>query len=177
MTRRWLAFTILALAGIVLTLPDPSFARPIFRPAFTGGPFRIVVPQSRPHFRHGPRMGHHPLIPAKPQVRATVPVVTAHPVVRTTAAGPRPFRMHRRGFRGSVYPVTVYPEGAYYGTPYDPSDIPVYAPLVSQDEATPPALAMPLRAPGARARGCRADQVTVPNAGRGGESQITIVRC
>ena len=176
MTRHSLAFTVLALAGVVLTLPDPSFARPSFRPAFTGGPFRIVVPQGRPHFHHGPRMGG-PLIPVKPQVRAAGPGVTVGPIVRSAAAGRGPFRMHRRGFRGSVYPVTVYSDGAFYGTPYDPSDIPVYGPQVSEQEQSGPAVAMPLRAPVAQPRGCRADQVIVPNGGRGGESQITIVRC
>lgn len=173
MTRHSLAFTILALAG-VLTLPDPSFARPSFRPAFTGGPFRIVVPQGRPHSHSGPRIGR-PAVTAP--ARAVIPpAASPRPIVRSAAAGPAPFRMHRH-VRGWVYPVTVYPYGAYYGAPYDPSDIPVYAPLASVDEQPGPVVAMPLRPPVAQPRGCRADQVTVPNASRGGESQITIVRC
>jgi hypothetical protein len=176
MTRHSLAFTILALAGAVLTLPDPSFARTSLRPAFTGGPFRIVVPQGPPHFG-GPRIGRPAMPAATPPVRSTGPTISPRPVVRSAAAGPALFRIHRRGFRGSVYPVTVYPDGAYYGAPYDPSDIPVYGPQVSEDQQPGPALAMPLRPPVAQPRGCRADQVTVPNASRGGEAQITIVRC
>jgi hypothetical protein len=86
------------------------------------------------------------------------------------------FRIHRH-VRGSAYPVTVYPYGAYYGAPYDPSDIPVYGPSVVADDSPPPVVAMPLNAPTPQPRGCRADQVAVPNASGAGESRITIVRC
>ena len=175
MTRRWLAFTILALGGVVLTLPDPSVARPSFRPAFTGGPFRIVVPQGRPHFHGGPRIGKPIGKPiAKPVAPGIPHAIGAHPSLRTVTAGAAPFRMHRRHVRGSLYPVTTYSDGAYYGTPYDPSDSPVYAPL-AVDDAPGPVMAMPVPAP--QPRGCRADQVIVPNGNRPGESQITIVRC
>jgi hypothetical protein len=164
MTRHGL-FAILALTGIALTIPDPTLARPSFRPAFTTGPFRIVLPTRRPH------------VFAAPRFRATVshPLSrnASHPVVRTAAAGPAPFRMHRR-FRGTVYPVTFGTDASYYGTPYDPSDIPVYAPITNPEEAPGPVLAMPV-AP--EERGCRAQHVRVPSASGQGEREVTIVRC
>jgi hypothetical protein len=167
MTRHGL-FAILALTGILI-VPDPTLARPSFRPAFTTGPFRIVLPTGRPHFSGGPRIH----TTAHPAIRHA-----AHPVVRTAAAGTAPFRLHRRGFRGSVYPVTVGSDGSYYGTPYDPSDIPVYAPLASVDDAPIATVAAPARDPAAPAeRGCRAQRLLVPMATGAGESEVTIVRC
>jgi len=167
MTRHGL-FAILALTG-ALTIPDPSLARPSFRPAFTTGPFRIVLPTGRPHFSAGPRI--HAMTP-RPAAQ-NVP----RPVVRTAAAGPAPFRTHRR-FHGSLYPVTVATDGSYYGTPYDPSDIPVYAPLASTDDAAAPVAAVPPRLQAAaEERGCRAQRLLVPMATGQGESEITIVRC
>jgi hypothetical protein len=158
-------FAILALTG-ALTIPDPSFARPSFRPAFTTGPFRIVLPAGRPHVAGAPRIHA-----TSRTARRNAP----HPVVRAAAAGPAPFRMHRH-FRGSVYPVTVGADGSYYGAPYDPSDIPVYAPLASTDD--PAVLALPPRYPVASdEHGCRAQRVLVPRATGAGESEVTIVRC
>jgi hypothetical protein len=179
MVRHGLACTILALTGLVLAVPDPSFARPSFRPAFTGGPFRIVLPTGRPHRHFGPRhfaprMGiGRPAVTLPAHVAPKVP----HPVVRPVALGPRPFRIHRRGFHGSPYPVTYGGDLSYYGAPYDPSDIPVYG-SAAADDATLAPVSVPSRGTTvAQERGCRAEQVTVPNAGRGGESAITIVRC
>jgi hypothetical protein len=166
MTRHGL-FAILALTG--LTIPDPTLARPSFRPAFTTGPFRIVLPTGRPHVSGAPRI--HAMMP-RPATR-TVP----KPVVRTAAAGLEPFRRHQHRFRGSVYPVTVGTDASYYGSPYDPSDIPVHGPVAGTDDAAP-VFALPQRYPVAtEQRGCRAQHVLVPNAGRAGESEITIVRC
>ncbi|MEA2930279.1 MAG: hypothetical protein QOG38_2707 [Hyphomicrobiales bacterium] len=167
MTRHGL-FAILALTG-ALIIPDPTLARPNFRPAFTTGPFRIVLPTGRPHFSGGPRV--HAMTPRP----ATAKVLK--PVVRTAAGGPAPFRTHRR-FHGSLYPVTVTTEGSYYGTPYDPSDIPVYAPPVSADDAAAPVSALPPPIQvAAEERGCRAQRLLVPMANGQGESEITIVRC
>lgn len=168
MTRHGL-FAILALTG-ALTIPDPTFARPSFRPAFTTGPFRIVLPAGRPHFSGAPRIHAMRPRPATQHI--------PHPVVRTAAAGPEPFRRHHHRFRGSVYPVTVGSDGSYYGTPYDPSDIPVYAPMASTDDTAAPVFAVPPRYPlAAEERGCRAQHVLVPNASGRGESEVTIVRC
>jgi hypothetical protein len=166
MTRHGL-FAILALTG-VLTIPDPTLARPSFRPAFTTGPFRIVLPTGRPHFSGAPRFR----ATASQSLRRNA----SHPVVRTAAAGPAPFRMHRR-FRGSAYPVTVGTDASYYGTPYDPSDIPVYAPITNTDDAPGPLLAMPQSAVAPEERGCRAQHVRVPDATGQGEREVTIVRC
>ena len=166
MTRHGL-LAILALTG-VLTIPDLTFARPSFRPAFTTGPFRIVLPTGRPRFSGAPRIH---TIATRAIHRA------AHPVVRTVAAGPAPFRMHRRGFRGSLYPVTVGTDSSYYGTPYDPSDIPVYAPLASVDDPSIAVATPPIPSTLAEERGCRAQRLLVPMATGAGESEVTIVRC
>lgn len=171
MTRHSVAFTILALTGLVLTLPDPSFARPSFRPAFTGGSFRLVLPAPRGHFGHRittPRAAFT-VRPVRPAF--TVPVT---PIARSVALGPKPFRMHRRGLHGLPYPVTYGGDVPYFGTPYDPSDIPVYGP--ADDAAAPVSEAPRLRA-ATPDRGCRAEQVTVPKANAAGDSIITIVRC
>jgi hypothetical protein len=172
MTRHSLAFTILALAG-TLTLPDPSFARASFRPAFATGPFRIVLPSARPRMMGTPRM-HRPAFTAPARAAILGP---RQPVTRTAAAGPAPSRMRHHRFRGSVYPVTVGTDGAYYGTPYDPSDIPVYAPIAVPDEAPGLLVAAPADPAATRERGCRAQHVMVPMANGRGESEITIVRC
>ena len=166
MTRHGL-FAILALTGIVLTVPDPAFARPSFRPAFTTGPFRIVLPTGRPHFSGAPRI-HTP--------SRTITRNAAHPIVRTTAAGPAPFRRHHH-IRGSVYPVTVGADGSYYGAPYDPSDIPVYAPPLADDTAAPVLTAPQPQSVATAERGCRAQRLLVPMATGAGESEVTIVRC
>jgi hypothetical protein len=170
MTRHSLAFMILALAGIVLTLPGPAFARASFRPAFTTGPFRIVLPSAGPRMMGTPGI-HRSGTPARAAI-----LPPRQSVTRTAAAGPGPFRMHHR-FRGSVYPVTVGADGPYYGTPYDPSDIPLYRPIAAADEALGPVIATPGYPAVTQERGCRAQHVVVPLANGRGESEITIVRC
>ena len=171
MTRHSLAFTILALAG-ALTLPDPSLARASFRPAFTTGPFRIVLPGARPRpVAAAPRIHRPRVAPARAAILGPRP-----PIARTAAAGPAPFRMHHR-FHGSLYPVTVGTDGSYYGTPYDPSDIPVYAPIAAPEEALGPVVATPGYPAVTQERGCRAQHVVVPMANGRGASEVTIVRC
>jgi hypothetical protein len=167
MTRHGL-FAILALTGIVLTVPDPTFARPSFRPAFTTGPFRIVLPTGRPHVSGAPRI-HTP--------SHTITRNAAHPIVRTAAAGPALFRRHHHRIRGSVYPVTVGADGSYYGAPYDPSDIPVYAPPLADDTAAPVLTAPRPQSVATAERGCRAQRLLVPMATGAGESEVTIIRC
>ncbi len=165
MTRHGL-FAILALTG-VLIIPDPTLARPSFRPAFTTGPYRIVLPTGRPHFSGAPRI-HGPAMMPKPQV-------AAKPVVRSAKAGLEPFRHHRR-FYGSSYPLTATTDGVYYGTPYDPSDAPLYAPPVTDETAAPAVTAQPAPVVTAE-RSCRAQRVLMPKASGAGESEITIIRC
>jgi hypothetical protein len=166
MTRHGL-FAILALTG-ALTIPDPTLARPSFRPAFTTGSFRIVLPTGRPHLSGAPRVHGIAMMPK--------PHIVPKPVVRTATAGLEPFRRHQHRVRGTVYPVTVGADASYYGAPYDPSDIPVYGPAAEADDTAPVVTAQPYPVASAE-RGCRAQHVLVPNAGRAGESEITIVRC
>jgi hypothetical protein len=167
MTRHGL-FAILALTG-ALTIPDPTLARPSFRPAFTTGPFRIVLPTGRPHLSGAARFHGSAMMPK--------PHLVPRPVVRTAKAGLEPFRRHQHRFRGTVYPITVGGDESYYGTPYDPSDIPVYGPVAEADDAAAPMLTAQPYPVAVAQRGCRAQHVLVPNAGRAGESEITIVRC
>ncbi len=165
MTRHGL-FAILALTG-ALTIPDPTLARPSFRPAFTTGPYRIVLPTGRPHFSGMPRI-HGPAMMPKPQI-------ASKPLVRTAKAGLEPFRHHHRRFYGSYYPLTTTTDGAYYGAPYDPSDRPLYLPPVADEMDAPVVTAQPAPIVTAE-RGCRAQRVLVPNK-YGAESEVTIVRC
>ena len=167
MTRHGL-FAILALAG-ALTIPDPTLARPSFRPAFTTGPYRIVLPTGRPHFSGAPRIHRPAAMMPKPQI-------APKPLVRSANAGLAPFRQHHRRFYGGNYPLTTTTDGAYYGTPYDPSDRPLYLPPVADETDAPAMTAQPAPVVTAE-RGCRAQHVLVPNASRAGESEITIIRC
>jgi hypothetical protein len=177
----------LALMGVALTIPDQNFAEAAtFRPAFTGGPFRIVVPSFGRHLSG--RRGPHGIGPIHGRTISTTgvrhPVRQAnpgHPAVRTAAEGPRHFRVLRyRRVGNSLYPVTVGSDASFYGMPYDPSDdIPVYAPPVlgSADLTVPPS-ALSLRAPlPDEPIGCRAEHVRVPSASGAGEREVTIVRC
>jgi hypothetical protein len=166
MTRHRL-FAILALTGLVLTIPDPTVARPGFRTAFTTGPFRIVLPMGRPHLSGGPRFHGPAMTPKPPKAQK--------PAVHTVKAGAEPFRRHHRVY-GALYPVTVGGDGSYYGAPYDPSDMPVYAPPIA-DEDAPPTLMRAQPYPVASAeRGCSAQRVLMPNR-YGAESEVTIIRC
>jgi len=173
MLRYALAFTLLALAGALLILPDPTLARPSFRPAFTGGPFRIVIPGGRA------RLGGPQRATARPIGQ---PLVSPRPVSPVQAAlhteGPRPTRSLRyRHFGRWGYPLTFGADWSYYGTPYDPSDAtPVDA--ATPDREAPQAADEPApQAPTKEARGCRAERIVVPAASGTGESEITIVRC
>lgn len=186
MLRHGLAFTIVALVGALLTMPESSLARGAgFRPAFTGGPFRIVLPRGRPNLagRPGPhRVGKTP----SPSIGASHPVPPAtgpeHPTAGVVADGTHHFRFLRyRRFGNSLYPVTVGTDSSFYGTLYDPSDdVPVYAPpaLLGADDPFGPAntLSRQVQAPG-QPRGCRAERVIVPSATGAGEGNVTIVRC
>ena len=176
MLRHGLTFTILALTGALLTVPDPTFARPSFRPAFTGGPFRIVIPSGRIHG------GLHGAVRGMPRRALGHPLVSPKPASPVQAALPResgrPFRGVRYRRIGSyVYPVTVGADWSYYGMTYDPSDaITIYGPLaVAQSQAQ--AQAQAAEAPVKQSHGCRAESVVVPSASGSGEGEITIVRC
>ena len=182
MLRYGLAFATLALMGAVLTIPNPNPAEAAgFRPAFTGGPFRIVVPGFGPRFHgrpgpHGPSKFLGPVLGGPHHVPPTANF--GHPATHTVAEGLRSFRILRhRQIGGYSYPVTIGTDGSFYGAPYDPSDeIPVYGPVpVGADAPLGPVLSQipALDTP----RGCRAERVIVPAATGGGEGEITIVRC
>jgi hypothetical protein len=196
MSRRFVAFTVLALAGAALALPEPAFAAGGMR-GMPGGGFRAplimrhspraVLPTplraiARPAFM--PRLGHafgphgfgharHGIPPSPPGFATTTPE--------------RPFgRLARRhhGFyqSGWYFPTTIGDDGGYgyIGTPYDPAAaIPVYGPAPAYDEpADPPARPATARVTNTEdgnRDSCRAERVTVP-AGDG-EREIKVVRC
>jgi hypothetical protein len=166
MTRHGL-FAILALTGLSLAIPDPTAARPSFRPAFTGGPYRIVLPTGRPHVSGAPHIHGSTIVPRSG---------AAKPAAHSAAAGLSASRRHHRfyGSYGSTYPVTYGAGGDYYGSPYDPSDIPLS--VASTDDPPAPVLAAPPPEQIAH-RGCRAQHVLVPMATGRGESEVTIIRC
>jgi hypothetical protein len=83
---------------------------------------------------------------------------------------------HHRRINGANYPVTVGPDEEFFGTPYDPSDIPVFVPRTVEVPPPTPAAA-PVAAPVPQPRTCRSEQVKVPEANGTGEREITIVRC
>lgn len=202
MPRHRYGFAALALAGLILTIPDPSTARPAgFRaPAFSTVPNRIFLPSFRPRFHTGSRM-HGPVgrfrAPPSPTgfavTRPTMPFATVpsaytgmgvRPAIRF-AGGTAPFRLkHHRRINGWLYPLTVGPYESFFGTAYDPSDeIPVYAPPA---EAAPPAdtaadadpPAPPPRVPVLTVqRTCQTEVVKVATADGNGEREVNVVRC
>jgi hypothetical protein len=188
-----------ALAGLILTIPDPSAARPAgFRaPAFTTVPNRIFLPSFRPRFHAGSRT-HGPVgrfrAPPSPTgyavTRPAMPFATApssytgmgvRPVTRF-AGHTQAFRVkHHRRINGWLYPLTVGPYESFFGTAYDPSDeIPVYAPLVESAPDTPADAAIPAppRVPVLTVqRTCQTQVVKVATADGNGEREVNVVRC
>jgi hypothetical protein len=181
MSRHFVAFALLALAG-VLALPDPSFAAPGgFR---GGGGFRAPVMMPR-HARAG--MVRHPhaiFRPGAAQFRPPLAPRFASGLARTTVRAPfarLERRHHHRYVWPYVYPSTTDGDTGYgtFGTPYDPAGgIPVYAPPSITDVDAPPPPALPPRLSSTReenGEACRSERVTVPAAE--GEREITVVRC
>jgi hypothetical protein len=205
MSRRSVAFAVLALTGAAFVLPAPAVAAGGMRGGMVGGGFRApmvmphgpravlpVSPRAIARSAFTPRLGHglrgHAL---RSQglgsgVRHAIPP-SPHGYATTTPL--RPFgrlarRHHGMYHQGWYFPTTIGDDVGYIGTPYDPSEtIPVYGPAPAYDEAPyPPA---PRRAPAAAARAidagddnrdaCRAETVTVP--ARDGEREIRVVRC
>ena len=97
------------------------------------------------------------------------------PVAHSANAGLRPFRRYHRGIYDVGYPVTFTGDAAYYGAPYDPTDVPLPIPPSAGDVA--PVTTAPAEPVVREARGCRAQHLMVPNASRRGESEITVIRC
>jgi hypothetical protein len=200
MVRNLVACAVLAIAGTVMSMPEPALAAPRggAMPAFRAPAFG----QMRPNFffravpRHvAPR--HHgssdpraygTIKPTAPYgtTGATRPYATVGGPVprfgRIALAHPRSHltrRHHRAYHAGWSFPVTAFGTSDYIGTPYDPAEaIPVYGPSVETVDPPAPDQPAPPRQVGARESNpdaCRAERVTVPAAG--GEREITIVRC
>jgi hypothetical protein len=187
MSRRFVAFAVLALTGAALAVPDPSHAGP---GGFRGGGFHAGGIRAggfrAPFMPRGARAGILRTGPGVAlrqgavQLRLPAAPKLAHGLARTTVRAPfaRLERQHHRGYYyGYGYPITTYGDTGYYGTPYDPAEaIPVYAPPSITELADPPA--PPPRLSSTRednADACRSERVTVPASG--GEREITVVRC
>ncbi len=198
MSRRCVAFAVVALTGAALAFPEPASAAGGIR-AMPGGGFRApliiqrspraILPASpraiaRPAFT--PRLGHAFRPHGFGSARHAIPH-SPHGYATTNSL--RPFgrlarRHHGVYHQGWYFPTTIGDDTGYIGRPYDPSEaIPVYGPAPVYDEpADPPARR---RAPGAAARAieagdenrdaCRAETVTVP--AKDGEREIKVVRC
>ncbi len=190
-TRNCVVLAALAVAGVALVVPDPSFARSGGMRASFHGALRapVIIPRHRhiggprPVFRPKPVQFRPLLAPHFPLIAPRLTPAFARTTVRA------PFvRLSRRNHGayvygstyGSTYPITSNDEGAYYGMPYDPgTSIPVYGPAPTAAEQADPA--QPTSTPrlsGVREENqeaCRAERVTVPAAE--GEREITVVRC
>lgn len=195
MSRNFVALTILALAGTLLVMPEPSIAGPGgMRGGFAAGGLRapmIFHPNARAGIlRALPRVfpraaalpGGHAFVAGAGRVHGPA----AHGFARRTVGDLRSnfVRRHRREvLSGWIYPITTDDESAYIGTPYDPAEaIPVYAPPLVADEANPPPAAAPRLSNAAIPRdenqdACRSERVTVPESKGDGEREIVVVRC
>ena len=202
MVRNFVACAVLAVAGTLISLPEPALAgarggaMPAFRPALM--PHAAARPQF--FFRaHGPGASGHYRAPPSPRAYGTIKPTTPYGTVaptrpygtvgnpvprfgRITLSHPRAHlvrRHHRVYHAGWSFPVTVWGGADYIGTPYDPAErIPVYGPAAEPDETALPA-ARPagprLSGPQDNPDACRSERVTVPAAE--GEREITVVRC
>ena len=198
MSRRCVAFAVLALTGAAFLLPAPAVAAGGIR-AMPGGGFRapLIIQRSprailpaapralaRPAFT--PRLGHALRRQGFGSVRHAIPP-SPHGYATTNSL--RPFgrlarRHHGVYHQGWYFPTTIGEDTGYIGRAYDPGEaIPVYGPAPVYDEpAESPA---PRLAPAAAARAidagddnrdaCRAETVTVP--AKDGEREIKVVRC
>lgn len=184
MSRRFVAFAVLALVGTVLVVPDPSFAGAGgIRGGFRAGGFRAPAIIHRNTRAGILRSGHAAAFRGDVQLRLPAAPRLSHGLARTTVRAPfaRLERRHHRRFMSGyyVYPSTIDGDSAYIGTPYDPSEaIPVYGPPPFADLADPPP---PFPAPRFSStrednqEACRSERVTVPASE--GEREITVVRC
>jgi hypothetical protein len=202
MSRRCVAFAVLALTGAAFACPEPASAAGGIR-AMPGGGFRapliiqrsprailpaspraIARPAFTPRFGHG--VGHGFRTHGFGSVRHAIPP-SPHGYATTNSL--RPFgrlarRHHGLYHQGWYFPTTTGDDSGYIGRPYDPGEaIPVYGPAPVYDEpADPPSGRL---APSAAARAidagddnrdaCRAETVTVPS--KDGEREIKVVRC
>src|SRR5205807_6441174 len=165
MSRNIVALAVLAVSGVALIVPDPSFARGGgVRGGFHGLRAPAIIAR-HPHaniLRHGLRPNNfqfrHPVIPRLP-----------HGLARTTVRAPfvRLARRHHGAFVSSwIYPTTTHDASSYIGMPYDPGTaIPVYGPAAGAAQADPPAPPLAPRLSSAREENqeaCRSERVTVP---------------
>jgi len=174
---KFVAFTALALTGVVLVAAAPASSAPGFR-GLPGG--RIGIPfiirrnaraglLHAPHFRFARAPFRQPEERLFPAPRAFATTTPLHPFAHLTR------RYHRLYWGGWTFPVTTNDDPldpGFIGAPYDPAEtIPVYGPA-------PAAPRPPVGADvAARSRDvCRAERVTVPS-GETGERTITVVRC
>lgn len=202
MSRRIVAFAVVALTGAAFAWPAPASAAGGIR-AMPGGfraPLimqrnpRAILPAApralaRPAFT--PRLGHGSRAHAAGSHRfgSARHAIPPSPHGYATTNSLRPFgrlarRHHGAYHQGWYFPTTIGDDTGYIGRPYDPGEaIPVYGPAPLYDEpADPPA---PRLAPAAAARAidagdenrdaCRAETVTVP--AKDGEREIKVVRC
>jgi hypothetical protein len=191
MSRNIVALAALAVAGLALIVPDPSFARSGGMRSGFHGALRapVIIPRhrhigtSRPVFRPNPVQFRPLVAPHRPLIAPRLTPALARTTVRAPFA-----RLSRRSHGayvygsnyGSTYPITSNDEGAYYGMPYDPgTPIPVYGPApTAAEQADPAQPASTPRFSGVREEdqeACRSERVTVPAAE--GEREITVVRC
>lgn len=184
MSRNFVAFGVLALAGAALVVPEPSFAGAGgIRGGFRAGGFRAPAVIHRNARAGILRTGRAAAFHGSVQLRPPAAPRLSHGLARTTVRAPfarLERRDHRRFMSGYIYPTTIEGDSAYIGTPYDPSDaIPVYGPPPLPDFADPPPPPFPApRFSSTREENqeaCRSERVTVPASE--GEREITVVRC
>lgn len=182
MSRNIIALGALALTGVVLVMPDSSFARGggfrggfhgVRAPAIMARHARPLIPRAA--FRGIPVQLRNPVIPHLNHG-------LGHGLARTTVRAPfaRLVRRHHGGLVSSwIYPTTTDGEASYIGIPYDPgAAIPVYAPAPVDEQADSPALPPAPRLSATRnenQEACSSERVTVPASE--GEREITVVRC
>jgi hypothetical protein len=193
MSRRFVALTILALAGTATVLPEAS-ARSF---GMSGGA-HVGGPRAPFATRHQMRVGRSHHVPGAFAAILQRPVVGPglRPVTRSLAFGrdiapdlrARFVRRHHRGtINGIVFPFTTDGDTSYLGTPYDPAEaIPVYVPPqvysvpAEEQDATPPTRRLVPRQSSLRDEtqdACRSERVTVPETSGAGEREILVVRC
>ena len=177
MSRKIVALGVLAFAGALLVMPDPSLAR---GGGMRGGFHGVRGPVLIARHAHG-SVSQPRLLPKPIHLHPVIPHPPRNVLARTTVRAPFVHlarRSHGAYVYGSSYPITGNDEAAYFGMPYDPgAAIPVYGPAPLIQDIDPPPLPGP-RLSGVRdesREACSAEVVTVPASD--GEREIRVVRC
>ena len=192
MLQKFAGLTAVTVAGLLLFVPDATFARGGIGGGFAGfrGVARAPAAIHRQPFMMGTgraALGRSAFGPSARPLSTVVPVAR-HLPVHTHVDRPfahfarRDHHHHRHFVSDYAYPFTTWDDGSstgsYIGVPYDPGTaIPVYGPAPAFDPdlapLPPPVPRIGMRDTGGEA--CRAERVLVP--GDKDDREITIVRC